>query len=105
MDGRGYEVVCVLSSKRRQTRCALVTGVQTCALPISYGVTREEAARFGLPCGGTLRLTEERVGDWQWVAELLERCEGHEIVARELTVATGEEIGRASCRERGCQYV
>src|SRR3546814_3366599 len=33
-------VVCVcFSSKRRHTRCALVTGVQTCALPIwkSYG--------------------------------------------------------------------
>src|SRR3546814_6737862 len=25
----------VLSSRRRHTRCALVTGVQTCALPIS----------------------------------------------------------------------
>src|SRR3546814_8376049 len=25
----------VFSSRRRQTRCALVTGVQTCALPIS----------------------------------------------------------------------
>src|SRR3546814_2654395 len=24
------------SSRRRHTRCALVTGVQTCALPISY---------------------------------------------------------------------
>src|SRR3546814_3696846 len=35
-------VVCVyvfvLSSRRRHTRCALVTGVQTCALPISIGV-------------------------------------------------------------------
>src|SRR3546814_5140694 len=27
-------VVVVLSSRRRHTRCALVTGVQTCALPI-----------------------------------------------------------------------
>src|SRR3546814_8519598 len=26
------------SSRRRHTRCALVTGVQTCALPISYGL-------------------------------------------------------------------
>src|SRR3546814_18286328 len=26
---------CVISSRRRHTRCALVTGVQTCALPIS----------------------------------------------------------------------
>src|SRR3546814_7173512 len=28
---------CFFSSRRRQTRCALVTGVQTCALPICFG--------------------------------------------------------------------
>src|SRR3546814_4264751 len=27
-------MVCFFSSRRRHTRCALVTGVQTCALPI-----------------------------------------------------------------------
>src|SRR3546814_9650958 len=27
-------VVCFFASRRRHTRCALVTGVQTCALPI-----------------------------------------------------------------------
>src|SRR3546814_17600799 len=27
----------VFSSRRRHTRCALVTGVQTCALPIFFG--------------------------------------------------------------------
>ena len=57
---------------------------------ITYGVTREEAARFGLPCGGTLRLTQEHVGDPTWVAQLLARCEAHEIVARTLSVDTGE---------------
>src|SRR3546814_3935249 len=31
-------VVFFFSSRRRHTRCALVTGVQTCALPISIGV-------------------------------------------------------------------
>src|SRR3546814_2858239 len=31
-----YVVVFFFSSRRRHTRCALVTGVQTCALPI-YG--------------------------------------------------------------------
>lgn len=56
---------------------------------VTYGVTRDEAARFGLPCGGTLRLTEERVTDPSWVAELLARCEAHEIVARELVLASG----------------
>ncbi|SDZ37787.1 XdhC family protein [Pseudomonas sp. NFIX28] len=59
---------------------------------VTYGVTREEAARFGLPCGGTLRLTEERVGDPAWVAELLARCEAHEIVARELNLQSGEVL-------------
>src|SRR3546814_17192624 len=28
-----------VSSRRRHTRCAVVTGVQTCALPISYGAS------------------------------------------------------------------
>src|SRR3546814_4780941 len=31
----GYIFVFFFSSRRRHTRCALVTGVQTCALPIS----------------------------------------------------------------------
>src|SRR3546814_19654069 len=29
---------CLFSSRRRHTRCALVTGVQTCALPIFYAI-------------------------------------------------------------------
>src|SRR3546814_9348115 len=38
---------CFFSSKRRHTRCALVTGVQTCALPI-FGVERQLALeQFG----------------------------------------------------------
>src|SRR3546814_7750061 len=32
------------SSRRRHTRCALVTGVQTCALPISFQDRRERMA-------------------------------------------------------------
>src|SRR3546814_1509323 len=31
-------VLFLFSSRRRHTRCALVTGVQTCALPIYHGV-------------------------------------------------------------------
>src|SRR3546814_7502300 len=30
-----FLLLCFFSSRRRHTRCALVTGVQTCALPIS----------------------------------------------------------------------
>src|SRR3546814_3237015 len=36
------------SSRRRHTRCALVTGVQTCALPISVGAGLVPAAQPGL---------------------------------------------------------
>src|SRR3546814_4164472 len=42
------------SSRRRHTRCALVTGVQTCALPIS------------LP-GDTLRITTRQTFQFHWV--------------------------------------
>src|SRR3546814_21057223 len=34
------------SSRRRHTRCALVTGVQTCALPISAGATRSTRSAY-----------------------------------------------------------
>src|SRR3546814_19396662 len=33
-------LLCFFSSRRRHTRCALVTGVQTCALPISGTFTK-----------------------------------------------------------------
>src|SRR3546814_4564534 len=35
------------SSRRRHTRCALVTGVQTCALPISAGDRRSRRRAVG----------------------------------------------------------
>src|SRR3546814_5460169 len=34
---------CFFSSRRRHTRCALVTGVQTCALPISGAYRGDQA--------------------------------------------------------------
>src|SRR3546814_10368867 len=36
-------LVCFFSSRRRHTRCALVTGVQTCALPICPGGYRSHS--------------------------------------------------------------
>src|SRR3546814_13327440 len=39
--------VFLFSSRRRQTRCALVTGVQTCALPISGGGQRRHGDQQG----------------------------------------------------------
>src|SRR3546814_9295770 len=82
--------VCVLlsffffffSSRRRHTRCALVTGVQTCALPI-FSMGRLFAS-----------ISKENLNPI-----IISRSDDRE------TAADKAEIGRASCRERVCQYV
>lgn len=57
---------------------------------VAYGVTKEEAARFGLPCGGNLRLVQEPLQTVAWVDEVLQRTARHELVSRTLNLATGE---------------
>ncbi|GBG15761.1 xanthine dehydrogenase accessory factor [Novimethylophilus kurashikiensis] len=54
---------------------------------VTYGVTQEEAMRFGLPCGGTLQLVVEPVQDAYWVGDVLHRVERHQITARQLNLA------------------
>src|SRR3546814_10708087 len=39
------------SSRRRHTRCALVTGVQTCALPISFSKRQPQLQAAFVRCG------------------------------------------------------
>jgi len=55
----------------------------------TYGVTKEQAARFGLPCGGTLQLVLEPVTAESRLPELLSAIERHELVARYLDLRTG----------------
>jgi xanthine dehydrogenase accessory factor len=57
---------------------------------VNYGVTKEEAARFGLPCGGNLRLVQEPLRASGWIDEVLARTERHELVARRLVLETGD---------------
>ena len=57
---------------------------------MAYGVSREEAARYGLPCGGTLRLVQESLEETAWVEDVLRRTARHQLVARTLTLATGK---------------
>jgi xanthine dehydrogenase accessory factor len=65
---------------------------------VLYGVTKEEAARFGLPCGGTLRLVVEPRPQLEVLRELLARVAAKRICARVLDLRTGdaklEEAGR-----------
>ncbi len=57
---------------------------------VVYGVTTEQAARFGLPCGGTLQLVLEPVGPQSKLRDLLATIERHELVARLLDMESGE---------------
>jgi xanthine dehydrogenase accessory factor len=57
---------------------------------VKYGISAEEATRFGLPCGGTLELVLEPLTAASKVEELLERVAGGRQVARRLDLASGE---------------
>src|SRR3546814_4895231 len=97
------------SSRRRHTRCALVTGVQTCALPICAL----------LLYAGWCNLRQRRLAHaafWGVLAALfgtgdavLRATEAGNALPSQLAgcgvIALGLPIGSASCRERVCQYV
>ena len=65
---------------------------------VAYGVTKEEAARFGLPCGGNLRLVQEPLQTIAWIDEILERTARHELVSRTLDLQTGSVSNAAAVR-------
>ena len=56
---------------------------------VTYGVTAEEAFRFGLPCGGTIELILEPLGPQSQVAELLARVAAGRQTVRTLDMKTG----------------
>jgi xanthine dehydrogenase accessory factor len=65
---------------------------------IAYGVTKEEAARFGLPCGGNLRLVQEPLTETGWLDEILRRTAQHELVARILDLESGRVVIEPAAR-------
>src|SRR3546814_17222331 len=117
------------SSRRRHTSCALVTGVQTCALPIFAVGDFGEWVRFKLDQRTDHILVDEAqdTNARQWAIILSLAAEffaglgaKDDRVRTMFTVgdrkqaifgfqgtepAAFEEIGRASCRESVCQYV
>ncbi|MGC2518660.1 MAG: XdhC family protein [Burkholderiales bacterium] len=56
----------------------------------TYGVTQEQATRFGLPCGGTLQIVLEPVTAESKLKDLLAVIERHELAARFLDMETGK---------------
>lgn len=54
-----------------------------------YGVSQEEAARFGLPCGGTLRLVIEPLNLGDWIDRVIEVTQTQQLIGRWLDLTTG----------------
>ncbi len=63
---------------------------QTQAEAVTYGVSADEARRFGLPCGGTIQLVLEPLTRESGMRALLREIESGHLVARRLDLLTGE---------------
>src|SRR3546814_1514318 len=104
------------SSRRRHTRCALVTGVQTCALPICWRsgapVEKRKLSQWFFKitdCADELLDALKTLDRWPEKVRLMQenwigRSSGAEI-RFEIANREDRQIGRASCRDRVCQYV
>src|SRR3546814_1378136 len=96
-------MICLLSSRRRHTRCALVTGVQSCALPISAEEQTEfdvVLTSFGEKKVGVIKAVREVTGLGLKEAKDLVESAPAPVKEGASKDEAEEKIGRASCRER-----
>jgi len=57
---------------------------------LNYGVNREDASRFGLPCGGRLELLVEQLDDTEQLQALLNAMQQQQLVARHVDLQTAK---------------
>ena len=76
------------------------TEILTKELPemVVYGVSQQEAARFGLPCGGTLRLLVEPKPELVILEAILASISSHQITSRSVDLSTGKSTLEAGNR-------
>lgn len=71
---------------------------------VTYGVSADDARKFGLPCGGTIQVVLEPITDAAPVRILLEKVEKRVLIARELDIATGASKLRPAKSEEVLQF-
>jgi xanthine dehydrogenase accessory factor len=57
---------------------------------IDYGIDRQEATRFGLPCGGRLELLVEKLQDPTQLQQIIESMQQQTLVARQVNLHSGK---------------
>jgi xanthine dehydrogenase accessory factor len=70
---------------------------------VTYGVSAEDARKFGLPCGGTIQLVLEPLTQDSRIRELLDAIEQGKLVARKLdldSAAVSLATVEISCPDR-----
>ena len=68
---------------------------------VVYGVSQQEAARFGLPCGGTLRLLVEPKPELVILESILASVSNHQITSRTVDFITGKSTLMSGNRNEG----
>lgn len=58
-------------------------------LVLRYGVLADDARRYGIPCGGTVELVMERIGEHSGLPALLDACLARRCVTRTLDLNSG----------------
>ena len=71
---------------------------------VIYGVSKEEAARFGLPCGGTLRLLVEPSPEQAVLEEILKGIESQQIILSRVDLGSGKSTLYPGSREDGFSF-
>lgn len=71
---------------------------------VTYGVTRQEAQRFGLPCGGKLELVVESLADAAPLKRILATIEARGLILRRMCLDTGEASLRPAGAEEEFSY-
>jgi xanthine dehydrogenase accessory factor len=57
---------------------------------IEYGVSRDEAQRFGIPCGGRLQIFVEPLTDAAQLQPVVDSMEQRKLIKRSVRISTGE---------------